>query len=482
VTAIAHKRARIQPLPVALVQRAVAKTVARLRNGAGAPSSFFILDSQYSSDLAEHARRQFASGTDYILIPNRPIDRRYAATLVSRAEQWLAGRSRVLFDPSHFFDARDWSLPILTPQLLAPVTIYSLRDRFSLASICALDCTKTKGNELPYVHPDLDDIYEIAYKHADYYSYVGILVSDDCNMSCTMCPFHSQDDSYSFRGDRMADRIKKTVSAEDFRRFIDTLPPGKLILFSSAGELFQTKSAMDYIEYARERGHPVVVGTNGSYINERIGKQLIDMKISSVTFSVDAYTEEGYEKVRVGGKWDLLLRNIDTLVKLRDELGSPMSITANCVLFDELKPKKAELLEFWSRRVDYINLMTERVDYFGRFRPGTEFVPPPSMERPLCFVPFEAPTLLSNGDISPCCQISIGEWFERIDWLSNIKTSTVDEAHQRYRTMMLDPESALRKFCTKCSYWPVGYCKDGKSPLNEGVGFDRQRKVAAEEQ
>ena len=384
------------------IHRAAMKIVGRVRNGADAPPAFGILDAAQSHNLATYARHQFAQGVEYILIPSAPIDRDYAATLVSKAGRWLVGRNWGLFEPQHLFEDREWSVPIVSHQMLTPVLICVIGDASSLAEICELDYKTALNERSAFLQPEINDIYEIAYKHSRFYSYASILVSDECNMSCTMCMFHSQDDSYSFRRDRKSDRLKREITAEDVRRFIESLPSGKSILFSSAGELLRSARAMEYIEYARERGHPVAVGTNGSFLNAGIATRLIELKVDAVTFSVDGYTKEGYERVRVGGKWELLLRNIDSLVKLRNELKSSMKVTANCVLFDDLKQNQNELLDFWSQKVDLINLMTERIDYLGQPRPGAEFISPPKLEHSLCFAPFEGPQLLANGDISPC--------------------------------------------------------------------------------
>ena len=37
--------------------------------------------------------------------------------------------------------------------------------------------------------------------------------------------------------------------------------------------------------------------------------------------------------------------------------------------------------------------------------------------------------------------------------------------------MMLDPQSDLRKFCMKCSWWSSGYYRRGSSPYSKEVSF-----------
>ncbi len=423
--------------------------------------------------LVREARLAYAHGAAHLLIPFGKVDDAYAGSIAAKAADWLAGRPWAVFDARHIFKGQQWSLPFLSSQILEPMLIVATRDLDQIAALADVTPDLEALAERETIQPAIPDLYELAYKHSDYYSFACILVADDCNMACTMCMFHSKDDEYSYNDARKPGREKLQAKPEDVYRFIDSMPPGKTIVFSSAGEFFRAPEAMDYVEYAAAKKHPIYIGTNGSYLNEKIGRRLIELGVRTVTFSVDGYTEEGYEKVRVGGKWSLLIRNIETLVRLRDEMNSPLEITANCVFFDDLREKKDELLAFWSTRVDSINLMVERVDYMGLPRPGRHFVEPPEVATRPCFSPFEGPQMLSNGDISPCCEISIGEWFEDIDWLSNIKDMGIDDAMARYRKMMLDPQSPLSKHCQKCSWWSSGYYQGKQAPFNESAVFGR---------
>ena len=42
-----------------------------------------------------------------------------------------------------------------------------------------------------------------------------------------------------------------------------------------------------------------------------------------IDVSLDAYTKESYEKIRLRGKFDQVVANLKRLIELRDRLGSP---------------------------------------------------------------------------------------------------------------------------------------------------------------
>ena len=52
--------------------------------------------------------------------------------------------------------------------------------------------------------------------------------------------------------------------------------------------------------------------TNGQMLNEKNGRKLIEGGLKKLNISIDAYSKETYEKIRVGGKHDKLLKNVKT--------------------------------------------------------------------------------------------------------------------------------------------------------------------------
>ena len=61
----------------------------------------------------------------------------------------------------------------------------------------------------------------------------------------------------------------------------------------------------------------VFVTTNGALLTQVRAKELIDAGVSRIHLSVDAYSEESYDKIRHKGYFKKVLDNIHGLIKTR---------------------------------------------------------------------------------------------------------------------------------------------------------------------
>ena len=59
--------------------------------------------------------------------------------------------------------------------------------------------------------------------------------------------------------------------------------------------------------------------TNGQMLNEKNSKRLIENGLKKLNISIDAVTKETYEKLRVGGSYEKLLKNVETFLKLKKQ-------------------------------------------------------------------------------------------------------------------------------------------------------------------
>ena len=79
---------------------------------------------------------------------------------------------------------------------------------------------------------------------------------------------------------------------------------------------------------------------------------------------MDGLTKETYEKVRVGGKFERVLGNIERFLELKDELGSPIEADIQIVRLSETDAEVAAFVERWSKsRADIINI--KELDTWG---------------------------------------------------------------------------------------------------------------------
>ena len=62
-----------------------------------------------------------------------------------------------------------------------------------------------------------------------------------------------------------------------------------------------------------------MLNTNGTLLPEERSRKFLKSGITRLRFSLDAATKETYEKVRLGGKYDVTMRNIENFLRIKKE-------------------------------------------------------------------------------------------------------------------------------------------------------------------
>lgn len=146
--------------------------------------------------------------------------------------------------------------------------------------------------------------------------YLGLI--SHCNLSCNLCPIHSPKLKNKFEGGIMEKKISAKVLSE-LKKFSPSL---KLIYLQEYGEPFLYKDLFEIIKEIEEILPNTNIGitSNGTLLNDNLIEKLLKSKISSITFSLDAATEQTYQKIRVGGNFQLVIRNIKKLIAQRKKM------------------------------------------------------------------------------------------------------------------------------------------------------------------
>jgi MoaA/NifB/PqqE/SkfB family radical SAM enzyme len=115
------------------------------------------------------------------------------------------------------------------------------------------------------------------------------------------------------------------MSFDEFRSLIDEAGPyTETINFFNFGEPFLHKDAISMIAYAKSVNPRIFLlsDTNGHFFQTE-GKQeaIVESGIDRLVFSVDGATQNSYEKYRVRGNLETVLRAMRGIVRIRDHRG-----------------------------------------------------------------------------------------------------------------------------------------------------------------
>ena len=154
----------------------------------------------------------------------------------------------------------------------------------------------------------------------------------------------------------------------------------------------------------------IYFSTNGILLNEKISEKLIKSGLTRLQVSIDAVTQETYDKVRPGGSLQKVIKNLDNFLNLKIKLKSPTPLVR--VNFVKTNQNEFEL---------NFKILGKKVDMIG----VQEFIKPTKLSMKLkvkktfkkknfkCSFPFKQLVINNEQQVLPCCTFlgrGIGSW------------------------------------------------------------------------
>ncbi len=176
-----------------------------------------------------------------------------------------------------------------------------------------------------------------------------------CNLDCIMCP----------TGLHIDTRPKGFMEWELYTAIIDEIAPfAEAVVLHSWGEPLLHKRIFEMIEYAKERELWVETSTNATRLTEEASQRLLRAGLDRIYLSMDGLTKETYERVRVKGRFEEVLGNIERFLELKRKLGSPIEADIQIVRLSETDAEVDEFVRRWQRsHADLINI--KELDTWG---------------------------------------------------------------------------------------------------------------------
>lgn len=248
--------------------------------------------------------------------------------------------------------------------------------------------------------------------------FLDIEVTDACNLRCSFCA---------------TTHMRKSSK----RRFIDSelvyriLKEGKRnglygVKFNDRGEPLLHPELFNFIRQAKDYGFiDIYFNTNGQLLDEKKAIQAVTSGLNRISFSIEGFTPEFYEKYRVGGKFSSVLENIQRLNKVRKALKSrtPL-IRIQTVLLPETEKINGYLRKFkmfWGKYADEISAI-EYKEESGSVKcvPGSY--------RWACHQLWQRMVVLCDGRILPCNE----DWSGKLS-LGNVRFMRIKSAWNSFR-------------------------------------------------
>jgi len=135
-----------------------------------------------------------------------------------------------------------------------------------------------------------------------------------CNYRCIMC--YQKDKSFSLKSNNYMGHMKLDL----FKEIIDQLDGNiEAITFASRGEPTLNKHFISMLKYCDKKFLALKINTNASTLNENLIHELLSSGLQTIVFSIDSVEKENYEKIRVNGSFEKILKNLNLFNKIKEE-------------------------------------------------------------------------------------------------------------------------------------------------------------------
>ena len=232
----------------------------------------------------------------------------------------------------------------------------------------------------------------------DYPLQIDFELNYSCNYTCPMCTWSVE-----------SNKNRGKITWLDFDIFKEIIDDGvdkglKAIRLNYINEPLIRRDIVEYISYAKSKGVlDVYFSTNGYLLTQELSKQLIKSGLDRIQFSLDAITEETYNKIRQGGSYDIVINNINNFIETRNNFGlTKPSVRVNFVRTKLNASEYDDFVKYWVDRVEGIGLQdlvdVMKFDDLSKVNNSKD-----DRSNFRCSQPYQHLVVRYNGVILPCC-------------------------------------------------------------------------------
>lgn len=259
-----------------------------------------------------------------------------------------------------------------------------------------------------------------------------------CNLRCRMCPQH------------LLERKGQEMNFDIVRKVVDEIVAenrGTQLWVAVMGEPFMRVELLRRcLDYAAQKGvQDIRINTNGTCLKPEMTDWIPQYPIKYIYVGIDASTKETFEKIRVGGDFDLVVRN--TKMLLKQKWDHP-KIVVQYIVQDLNEHEVEDFRNFWLKQGAIVKVR-DRISWgvYSDFRDSKP-------DRSPCLWLMRDMNILVNGDVLQCGADIYGKYP-----VGNIKEQTIAEIWKsemrRRQQLHLDGEFDFEP-CKNCQDWQVG--------------------------
>lgn len=278
-----------------------------------------------------------------------------------------------------------------------------------------------------------------------------------CNQKCIHC------------NHRIMERTKKHMDTDLFKKIVDeivAIEPNTEVWPTFYGEATTLREALyKLLRYGRDKGLiNMVLNSNGVLLERHDWiDQVLTSGLKRFILSLDGFSSEVFNKVRVGGNRDRIYASVEKLLQRKEELGLEFPvIQCQFSILDENKHEVEVFKEYWEPKgaevktrpmLSWTNsgdVVANNLDYDTKFRVA-------------CPWAMNTMAIHQNGNVVTCAVDYEGKCV-----IGNVKDNSLKELWDVHQNIVRKPHlenrwSDIPDICKSCPDWQVAGAKYHKN-------------------
>ena len=157
-----------------------------------------------------------------------------------------------------------------------------------------------------------------------------------CNLACPECVI----------GVDAVQRTKKIMKLHEFEIICNKIKKNAdMIYLHKWGEPLMNKQISQFVKIASDFSH-THISTNGIFLDEKKIEEFIEFGLGTLLISVDAINQETYEKYRIGGNINVVLKNLKQSSILVNKYKSKLKIIPQFIVFEHNEHQMKDFQKF----------------------------------------------------------------------------------------------------------------------------------------
>jgi sulfatase maturation enzyme AslB (radical SAM superfamily) len=294
---------------------------------------------------------------------------------------------------------------------------------------------------------------ETRYAPGDFPQRITLELTNRCNLNCTFCPR------------KLMEARRGNMDLELAGRLIEEMAehrPLQVVPFFRGESLLHPHWVSILSMIKKQNLGEIQFTTNASCFGEREAKQILDLGIDFISFSLDTLDAALYNRLRRGANYTRCLTNVLRFLDLREKDGAATRVQVSAVETDDTREGLKAFINYWRARVDRVRIYVEhsRNGYPGSIDAS---FPNSSIQKP-CRKVFTDMVIYWDGTVGLCNH----------DWtrpkagplLGDLNTSSITEvwksrSYDGVRTMHLNGDVSGLVPCANCDHWKMYYTPSG---------------------